>query len=85
MTCQGPNVTAASADTGTNTSTPEAVDLWYSGKARRHGGNVQADARPDGFPVWISPAGPGSVHDITVGRLHAFPALYRASALGLPP
>ncbi len=26
----------------------ETVDLWYSGKAHRHGGNVQAVARPDG-------------------------------------
>jgi hypothetical protein len=43
----------------------EAVDLWYSGKAHRHGGNVQAVIRPDGLPLWISPAEPGSVHDIT--------------------
>jgi hypothetical protein len=62
----------------------EAVDLWYSGKAHRHGGNVQAVARPDGFPIWISAAEPGSVHDITAARLHAFPALYRAASLGLP-
>jgi len=32
----------------------EPVDLWYSGKAHRHGGNVQAVARPDGFPLWGS-------------------------------
>ena len=62
----------------------EAVDLWYPGKAHRHGGNVQAVARPDGFPVWISPAEPGSVHDITAARVHAFPALYRAASLGMP-
>jgi len=62
----------------------EAVDLWYSGKAHRHGGNVQAVARPDGFPIWVSPAEPGSVHDITAARVHAFPALYRAASLGLP-
>jgi hypothetical protein len=62
----------------------EVIDLWYSGKAHRHGGNVQAVARPDGLPLWISPAEPGSVHDITAARLHALPALYRAAASGLP-
>jgi hypothetical protein len=24
--------------------------------------------RPDGFPLWVSGAGPGSVHDITAAR-----------------
>jgi DDE superfamily endonuclease len=62
----------------------EPVDLWYSGKAHRHGGNVQAVARPDGFPLWVSAAEPGSAHDITAARTHALPALYRAAALGLP-
>jgi hypothetical protein len=62
----------------------EAADLWYSGKAHRHGGNAQAVTLPDGFPIWISEAGPGSVHDITAARAHAFPALYRAASLGMP-
>jgi DDE superfamily endonuclease len=62
----------------------EAAGLWYSGKAHRHGGNVQAVARPDGFPIWISAAGPGSVHDITAARIHALPALYRAASPGMP-
>ena len=62
----------------------EAIDLWYSGKAHHHGGNIQAVARPDGFPLWVSDAEPGSVHDITAARIHALPALYRAAALGLP-
>lgn len=62
----------------------EPVDLWYSGKAHHHGGNVQAVTRPDGLPLWVSPAEPGSVHDITAARAHALPALYRAAALGLP-
>ena len=39
---------------------------------------------PDGFPLWVSEAEPGSVHDITAARLHALPALYRAAAAGLP-
>jgi hypothetical protein len=62
----------------------EQVDAWYSGKAHRHGGNVQAVMRPDGLPLWVGPAEPGSVHDITAARVHALPALYRAAALGMP-
>ena len=62
----------------------EVIDLWYSGKARTHGGNIQAVLAPDGFPLWVSDAEPGSVHDIIAARLHALPALYRAAAAGLP-
>jgi DDE superfamily endonuclease len=62
----------------------QQIDAWYSGKARRHGGNVQAVMRPDGLPLWAGPAEPGSVHDITAARWHALPALYRAAALGMP-
>jgi hypothetical protein len=62
----------------------QEIDAWYSGKARPHGGNVQAVMRPDGLPLWAGPAGPGSVHDLTAARWHALPALYRAAALGMP-
>jgi hypothetical protein len=62
----------------------QVIDLWYSGKAHTHGGNIQAILAPDGFPLWISPAEPGSVHDLTAARAHALPALYRAAATGLP-
>jgi hypothetical protein len=62
----------------------EVIDLWYSGKAHTHGGNIQAVAAPDGFPLWISEVEPGSVHDLTAARLDALPALYRAAAAGLP-
>jgi hypothetical protein len=62
----------------------EVIDLWYSGKAHAHGGNVPAVLAPDGFPLWISPVEPGSVHDITAARRHALPALYQAAAAGLP-
>jgi hypothetical protein len=58
----------------------EVIDVWYSGKARTHGGNIQAVLAPDGFPLWVSPVEPGSVHDITAARVHALPALYRAAA-----
>jgi hypothetical protein len=62
----------------------EQIDAWYSGKARRHRGNVQAVTRPDGLPLRAAPAGPGSVHDVTAARWHALPALYRAASLGMP-
>ena len=30
----------------------QEIDLWYSGKAHRIGGNIQAVMRPDGMPIW---------------------------------
>jgi hypothetical protein len=62
----------------------EVIDLWYSGKAHAHGGNIQAVLAPDGFPLWVSGVEPGSVHDITAARHHVVPALYQAAAAGLP-
>jgi hypothetical protein len=61
----------------------QVIDLWYSGKAHTHGGNIQAVIAPGGFPLWVSDVEPGSVHDITAARAHALPALYRAAATGL--
>ena len=58
--------------------------LWYSGKDRAFGGNVQVLTDHTGFPVWTAPVEPGSTHDITAARPHALPALYRAASLGLP-
>ena len=49
-------------------------------KAHCHGGNIQAVTAPDRFPLWISEAGPGSVHDLTAARAHALPALYPDAA-----
>jgi hypothetical protein len=62
----------------------EVIDLWYSGKAHAHGGNIQAVIAPDGFPLWVSGAEPGSMHDLTAARIHALPAPYQAAAAGLP-
>jgi hypothetical protein len=62
----------------------QIIDLWYSGKAHTHGGNIQAVLAPGGFPLWVSPVEPSSVHDLTAARLHALPALYPAAAAGLP-
>jgi len=54
--------------------------LWYSGKHKTQGGNVQILADPSGFPVWSSPVEPGSVHDIAAARAHCLGALYAAAA-----
>jgi len=62
----------------------EVIDLWYPGKAHTHGGNIQAVLAPGRFPLRVSDAEPGSVHDITAGRAHALPALYQAAAAGPP-
>ena len=62
----------------------EVIDLWYSGKAHTHGGNIQPVLAPGGFPLWVSDVEPGPVHDLTAARIHALPALYQAAAAGLP-
>ncbi|WP_442965849.1 HARBI1 family protein [Pseudonocardia sp. HH130630-07] len=46
------------------------VDLWWSGKHHRHGGNVQVVSAPDGWPLWTSPGRPGREHDVTCARAH---------------
>ena len=62
------------------------IDAWYSGKHRDFGGNVQAIMRPDGLPIWTSPAAPGHQHDLTVAHDHqVLAALYWSAAdLNLP-
>jgi len=40
-------------------------DLWFSGKHKQHGDNIQVLADPHGYPVWGSDVEPGSTHDIT--------------------
>lgn len=62
----------------------ESIDLWYSGKAHEHAGNVQALSAPNGLPLWVSDVEPGSVHDLTAARTHLLGALYAAAAQGLP-
>ncbi|MFJ7063001.1 transposase family protein [Streptomyces microflavus] len=59
-------------------------DLWFSQKHKSFGGNVQFLSAPDGTPLWVSDAEPGSTPDITAARLHVLPALYKAAADGLP-
>jgi hypothetical protein len=63
----------------------EPIDLWYSGKAHEHGGNIQALMAPNGFPLWVGDVEPGSMHDLTAAREHVLGALYwAASRLDLP-
>jgi hypothetical protein len=58
-------------------------DLWFSGKHKQHGGNIQVLTDQTGYPVWVSPVTPGSTHDITAARAHVLPALYPAAAEGM--
>src|SRR5579875_2059780 len=51
----------------------QVIDVWYSGKAHCHGGSAQAVFAPDGFPLRVPDAEPGSVHDIAAAR--ALPTL----------
>ena len=44
------------------------VDLWWSGKHKHHGGNIQVVSAPDGWPLWTSDVRPGREHDITAAR-----------------
>ena len=44
------------------------VDLWWSGKHKHHGGNIQVVSAPDGWPLWTSDVAPGREHDITAAR-----------------
>jgi hypothetical protein len=44
------------------------VDLWWSGKHQRHGGNIQVVSAPDGWPLWTSNVRPGREHDTTAAR-----------------
>src|SRR4051795_6536171 len=61
-------------------------DLWYSGKHRAHGGNVQIVGDPTGIRSRSCDVEPGSTHDLTAARVTGFlGALHAAAALlGLP-
>lgn len=58
--------------------------LWFSGKHRRFGGNVQVLTDPSGFPLWVSDVRPGSTHDLLAAREQVLPALYPHAARDLP-
>ena len=44
------------------------IDLWYSGKTKDFGGNIQGLFYPGGLPAWISDVLPGNVHDLAAAR-----------------
>ena len=44
------------------------IDLWYPGKKKDFGGNIQALMYPGGLPAWISDVLPGNVHDLAAAR-----------------
>ena len=51
------------------------IDLWYSGKKKDFGGNIQALFYPGGLPMWVSGVLPGNVHDLAAARETALPVL----------
>ena len=60
------------------------VHLWYSGKHRSFGGNVQFLATATGFPLWVSAVLPGSRNDLSAARdLGVVGALTAAAGQGL--
>ncbi|MFD0511740.1 HARBI1 family protein [Streptomyces aureus] len=65
---------------------PNKADLWWSGKHKHHGGNVQVISAPDGWPLWVAPVRPGREHDTTCARTHGLiDALNRlATTLDIP-
>ena len=44
------------------------IDLWYSGKRKDFGGNIQALFYPDGRPMWVSGVLPGNVNDLAAAK-----------------
>src|SRR2546421_9815512 len=50
---------------------PRGADLWWSGKHRHHGGNVQVLSDPTRWPIWVSHARPGREHDTARARAAA--------------
>jgi hypothetical protein len=65
---------------------PNGADLWWSGKHKWHGGNIQVLSDTDGFPVWVSGVRPGREHDTTCAKAatELMPALAQAASEGMP-
>ena len=55
--------------------------LYYSGKHKRFGVNIQVLADASGFPLWVSDGLPGSTHDLTAARALVLPHLFPHTAL----
>ena len=69
-----------------HTPGPNGSDLWWSGKHKHHGGNIQVLSGPDGWPLWTSGVRPGREHDTTCAKAdpRLLPALEAADAAGMP-
>lgn len=65
---------------------PNGADLWWSGKHKHHGGNVQVVSTPDGWPLWVSQVRPGREHDTTCAKAaeELLPLLETAGKAGMP-
>jgi DDE superfamily endonuclease len=59
------------------------IDLWYSGKKKDFGGNIQAVFYPDGRPMRASDVIPGNVNDLSAAREMVF-AVISAFTAELP-
>jgi hypothetical protein len=51
------------------------IDLWWSGKKKDFGGNIQGLFYPGGLPMWVSEVLPGNVHDLAAARETVLPVL----------
>jgi hypothetical protein len=56
------------------------IDLWYSGKKRDFGGNIQAVFYPDGKPMWVSDIVPGHLDDLSAARETVLGTIYPFAA-----
>jgi hypothetical protein len=51
-----------------STPGPNGADLWWSGKHRHHGANIQVLSDGEGFPMRTSDVRPGREHDTTCAK-----------------
>ena len=58
----------SSTPTASRCAGPNGADLWWSGKHKHHGGNIQVLSYPDDFPCWASDVRPGREHDTTCAK-----------------
>lgn len=69
-----------------STPGPNGAGLWWSGKHKHHGGNVQVISTPGGWPLWVSEVRPGREHDTTCAKAapELLPLLEQAEHAGIP-
>jgi hypothetical protein len=69
-----------------HTPGPHGSDLWWSGKHKHHGGNIQVLSTTDGWPLWVSDVRPGREHDTTCATAAdgLLEALAQANTQGMP-